>query len=193
MRRKVAVLLTAVCMLFTACSPSTAGGDRLARTTEEDQANDAAAANNTEEPSAENRADAAAADDTDKMFRISGIHETDARDMFRKFVGHITADEKEEASAMIRFPRKIVFSDREIEVQDAEQFLDYYDQVFTEDFKERLSRDLDGELFGNYMGVALGNGEVWLMSSEGTIRVETINNGGECSVLYPGEPGVQPE
>ena len=31
------------------------------------------------------------------------------------------------------------------------------------------------------------------MSSEGTIRVETINNGGECSVLYPGEPGVQPE
>lgn len=49
-------------MLFTACSPSTAGGDRLARTTEQDQANDTAAANNTEEPSAENRADAAAAD-----------------------------------------------------------------------------------------------------------------------------------
>ena len=93
----------------------------------------------------------------DKMYEITGIRETDARAFLKKFVGHVKAGEKAEASRMIAFPRKVILPDQEVTVESPEAFLTYYDEIFTEDFKERLSQFMDEDsIWWNYRGVAVG-------------------------------------
>ena len=128
----------------------------------------------------------------DKMYEITGIRETDARAFLKKFVGHVKAGEKAEASRMIAFPRKVILPDQEVTVESPEAFLTYYDEIFTEDFKERLSQFMDEDsIWWNYRGVAVGNGEIWLNESDGVLWIVTLNSAEERTVLYPGETGIQ--
>ena len=130
--------------------------------------------------------------DEDKMYEITGIRETDARAFLKKFVGHVKAGEKAEASRMITFPRKVILPDQEVTVESPEAFLTYYDEIFTEDFKERLSQFMDEDsIWWNYRGVAVGNGEIWLNESDGALRIVTLNSAEDRTVLYPGETGIQ--
>ena len=128
----------------------------------------------------------------DKMYEITGIRETDARAFLKKFVGHVKAGEKAEASRMIAFPRKVILPDQEVTVESPEAFLTYYDEIFTEDFKERLSQFMDEDsIWWNYRGVAVGNGEIWLNESDGALWIVTLNSAEDRTVLYPGETGIQ--
>ena len=73
-----------------------------------------------------------------------------------------------------------------------EAFLTYYDEIFTEDFKERLSQFMDEDsIWWNYRGVAVGNGEIWLNESDGALWIVTLNSAEDRTVLYPGETGIQ--
>ena len=128
----------------------------------------------------------------DKMYEITGIRETDARAFLKKFVGHVKAGEKAEASRMIAFPRKVILPDQEVTVESPEAFLTYYDEIFTEYFKERLSQFMDEDsIWWNYRGVAVGNGEIWLNESDGALWIVTLNSAEDRTVLYPGETGIQ--
>ena len=128
----------------------------------------------------------------DKMYEITGIRETDARAFLKKFVGHVKAGEKAEASRMIAFPRKVILPDQEVTVESPEAFLTYYDEIFTEDFKERLSQFMaEDSIWWNYRGVAVGNGEIWLNESDGALWIVTLNSAEDRTVLYPGETGIQ--
>ena len=128
----------------------------------------------------------------DKMYEITGIRETDARAFLKKFVGHVKAGEKAEASRMIAFPRKVILPDQEVTVESPEAFLTYYDEIFTEDFKERLSQFMaEDSIWWNYRGVAMGNGEIWLNESDGALWIVTLNSAEDRTVLYPGETGIQ--
>ena len=128
----------------------------------------------------------------DKMYEITGIRETDARAFLKKFVGHVKAGEKAEASRMIAFPRKVILPDQEVTVESPEAFLTYYDEIFTEDFKERLSQFMDEDsIWWKYRGVAVGNGEIWLNESDGALWIVTLNSAEDRTVLYPGETGIQ--
>ena len=121
----------------------------------------------------------------DKMYEITGIRETDARAFLKKFVGHVKAGEK-------AFPRKVILPDQEVTVESPEAFLTYYDEIFTEDFKERLSQFMDEDsIWWNYRGVAVGNGEIWLNESDGALWIVTLNSAEDRTVLYPGETGIQ--
>ena len=128
----------------------------------------------------------------DKMYEITGIRETDARAFLKKFVGHVKAGEKAEASRMIAFPRKVILPDQEVTVESPEAFLTYYDEICTEDFKERLIQFMDEDsIWWNYRGVAVGNGEIWLNESDGALWIVTLNSAEDRTVLYPGETGIQ--
>ena len=73
-----------------------------------------------------------------------------------------------------------------------EAFLTYYDEIFTEDFKERLSQFMaEDSIWWNYRGVAVGNGEIWLNESDGALWIVTLNSAEDRTVLYPGETGIQ--
>ncbi len=130
--------------------------------------------------------------ESDEMFSVSGIGKEEADTFIKTFVSHLEAGEKKEAAEMILYPRKVTVPDGDLIVHNADEFLDYYDDIFTDDFIELLKEDSKKELNFNYQGVWIGNGELWVMKSENQMYVNSIFNGEDRSVKYEGEPGVQP-
>ncbi|PNV62928.1 hypothetical protein C0033_05170 [Clostridium sp. chh4-2] len=130
--------------------------------------------------------------ESDEMFSVSGIGKEEADTFIKTFVSHLEAEEKKEAAEMILYPRKVTVPDGDLIVHNADEFLDYYDDIFTDDFIELLKEDSKKELNFNYQGVWIGNGELWVMKSENRMYVNSIFNGEDRSVKYEGEPGVQP-
>lgn len=130
--------------------------------------------------------------ESDEMFSVSGIRKEEADTFIKTFVSHLEAGEKKEAAEMILYPRKVTVPDGDLIVHNADEFLDYYDDIFTDDFIELLKEDSKKELNFNYQGVWIGNGELWVMKSENQMYVNSIFNGEDRSVKYEGEPGVQP-
>lgn len=128
----------------------------------------------------------------DPMYEITGIRERDARAFLETFLAHVNAGEKEAAAKMILYPKKVFFPGKEVTVSSAEELLPYYDEIFTEEYKKRINDAMGDDLFWNYMGVMLGNGEIWLQETDGVLGISAVNSGEDRGAVYPGESGVQP-
>ncbi|MBT9775022.1 hypothetical protein GPL15_00675 [Clostridium sp. MCC353] len=128
----------------------------------------------------------------DPMYAVSGIGKKEADSFIQTLVSRLEAGEKAEAAKMIYYPRKVTVPDGDLIVDNAEEFMDYYDDIFTEDFIEKLKEDSKKELNYNYQGVWIGDGELWVMSVDDKLYVNSIFNADDRSVKYEGEPGVQP-
>ena len=130
----------------------------------------------------------------DQMYEITGIREEEAKAFLKKFAAHVKAGEKKEASRMIAFPKKVVLPDKQVTVQSPEEFLAYYDEIFTADYRERIGQLMaEDDVWWSYRGVAVGNGEVWLNERDGTLWIEALNNGEDRAVQYPENTGIQAE
>ena len=130
----------------------------------------------------------------DQMYEITGIREEEAKAFLKKFAAHVKAGEKKEASRMIAFPKKVVLPDKQVTVQSSEEFLAYYDEIFTADYRERIGQLMaEDDVWWSYRGVAVGNGEVWLNERDGTLWIEALNNGEDRAVQYPENTGIQAE
>lgn len=128
------------------------------------------------------------------MYEITGIREEEAKAFLKKFAAHVKTGEKEEASRMIAFPKKVILPDKQVTVQSPEEFLAYYDEIFTEDYKERIGQLMvEDDVWWSYRGVAVGNGEVWLNERDGILWIEALNNGEDRAVQYPENTGIQAE
>jgi hypothetical protein len=47
-------------------------------------------------------------------------------------------------------------------LKNKNQFLAQYDKIFTTVFKSTLNKTFSHNLFNNYQGVMIGNGEIWI-------------------------------
>ena len=88
----------------------------------------------------------------------------------------------------------MVLPDKQVTVQSPEEFLAYYDEIFTADYRERIGQLMaEDDVWWSYRGVAVGNGEVWLNERDGTLWIEALNNGEDRAVQYPENTGIQAE
>lgn len=129
----------------------------------------------------------------DEMYEMTGIKKEEARAFLETWVEHIKDGEKEEVSSVIAFPKKVILPNQEVIVQNAEEFAVYYDEIFTEAYKEDLYRFLEEDsVWWNYRGVALGDGEVWLNKRDGTLMIDALNSAEDRGVIDTEHTGVQP-
>lgn len=128
-------------------------------------------------------------DDVD-MYEVLGINSDEASAYMHEFISNVLNDEREEASEMIRFPRKVITPEKTVIINSPEDFLSYYDEIFTEDFIEQLRLIIDQELICNYMGVWIGDGEVWMKKYGTRLYIESIGLAPDRAVRSPGESGA---
>lgn len=87
------------------------------------------------------------------------------------------ADNRDSIAASIKYPL-IGRSD----ITSSAQFLKEYDKIFTPKIKELLKDQNIGELYKNFTGVKIGNGEMWIANISETdnepeiYKITTINN-----------------
>jgi hypothetical protein len=77
----------------------------------------------------------------------------------------IRDEDRESVADCMRYPLRVNESSGSREISNREELLLRYDSIFTEDYVQAILRHVPHNMFVNYQGVMLGNGEVWFCSN----------------------------
>ena len=80
------------------------------------------------------------------------------------FAEAVQKDDKEVLAGMMDYPFSVNEDEGYRKIKDAQEFLDAYESIVTEEMRTRIEEALQQNLFINYQGVMFGN--VWFYSTE---------------------------
>ena len=101
---------------------------------------------------------------------VAGIKNVYALKIFIKDLQYMVAnDNREEISKLIRYPLNST-------VKTQSDFLTNYNKIITPKIKDALAKANLKQLFRNYKGVMIGNGEVWIAQEGKDFKIIAINN-----------------
>jgi hypothetical protein len=112
-------------------------------------------------------------------YEVTGIQDAAAAE---KFFGDLQAavakDDRSKVASMINYPLFVQISGRKVKLQKSADVLKQYDVVFNHRVKEAVAQQKVEELFVNWQGVMIGNGEIWFnqLSNSKKVRITAINN-----------------
>lgn len=170
------ILITVIMFAVTACSSftepqpaadsaSSAGQEQTEAEEEAGQPDEQAEAGN----------DAAASDpEEDPMYQVNGIREAEAGEFAEQAALLAAEDRREELAAVIQYPVVLKADGTEKTLNNPEEFLEYYDTVFTEEFIQKLSELSAQPLNYRYDGTFLGNGELWMTLVDGELKILSL-------------------
>lgn len=132
--------------------------------------------------------------DAEAFFMQSGMSKEEAAAFVSTFLEAVKADNRETVAGMIRYPRQVKTPAGEAQVAGAEEFLAYYDDIFTQDFRKKLEETPATDLFCKDGLIGLGDGSVWFYPAtvEDDMSVTSVNVSADRYVRYGGPSGVQP-
>ena len=90
---------------------------------------------------------------------------------------YVTENNKTGLADLISYPIKVNINGSKESISNKEEFEQKYDDIMKAEFKEKIKNCYTKYLFSNYMGIMLGNGEIWFgnLNNNG-LRVYAINN-----------------
>lgn len=134
----------------------------------------------------------------DAMYQVNGIRQADAQAFAENFVNLAAADDREAVASMIRYPRTLTVDGTEYTLENAEDFLEHYDEILSVDFVKTLESLLSQPLSYRYDGTFLGSGELWMSNAGGELLVESLFPSDAVQMKPAGdltvgvEPGANP-
>ena len=132
--------------------------------------------------------------DAEAFFNQSGMSKEEAAAFVSTFLEAVKADNREAVAGMIRYPRQVKTPAGEAQVAGAEEFLAYYDEIFTPDFRKKLEETPATDLFCKDGLIGLGDGSVWFYPAtvEDDMSITSVNVSADRYVRYGGPSSVQP-
>ncbi len=101
---------------------------------------------------------------------IAGITRVHELKIFVKDLQYLVAnDNKEQVSKLIRYPLNST-------IKTEADFLADYNNIITPKVKDALAKANLRQLFRNYKGVMIGNGEIWIVQEGKDFKIIAINN-----------------
>lgn len=109
---------------------------------------------------------------------VTSSSTTEVEQFAKKIKKYIIEDNKSDLANLIDYPINVTINDVKVRIHSAKEFEQNYNNIITPDFKERVSKAYTRYLNSNYMGIMLGNGEIWfgdVIGKEG-LHIFAINN-----------------
>ena len=97
-----------------------------------------------------------------------------------KFKKAVISKDKDIVASMIKYPVEANFQDKKVIISNAKEFIKLYDDVFNGDLVNKIASFPTSNMFANYQGVMLGNGEVWFGRDGNNIKIVAV---GACRRL----------
>ena len=112
---------------------------------------------------------------------VSAQNETDeTAEFMQKVKNAIAENDKEWLANHIRYPLNTTLNGEEkITVENKQQLIDNFEQIFYPAYKEQIEKHSLSDLFSNWQGTMLGNGEIWIDEN----IIIAINNNSEIIKL----------
>lgn len=97
-------------------------------------------------------------------------------EFFEELKKAVAENDKEAVASMVDYPFQARIDGKAVTIRDTAHFVADYDKVFTANVEEAISNQTYPDLFANWQGVMIGNGEVWFsgICSDETCEQETI-------------------
>ena len=127
----------------------------------------------------------------------TGVEEAVAQEFFREFIWAMEEDHRLEVSELIAWPRTVHTQEGSVLVENAEDFLPYYEDIFTEGLLEDIHENQydheRADLIPHNGMIGGADGAIWFALLENDrIAVLTVQNPEGNSICYDGPSGVQP-
>jgi hypothetical protein len=97
---------------------------------------------------------------------------------FEKLKKAVAENDKEAVASMVEYPFKARINGKAVTLRDAAHFAADYDKVFTAKVKEAVSNQTYPNLFANWQGVMIGDGEVWFsgIGDNNMVKIIAVND-----------------
>lgn len=113
----------------------------------------------------------------ESRYPLTSANTKDIEEFANKIKLYVTENNKTGLADLIAYPIKAVINGSKVSINNKKEFEQKYDDIINAEFKEKINTCYTKYLFSNYMGVMLGNGEIWFESlNDNGLRVYAINN-----------------
>lgn len=112
-------------------------------------------------------------------YEVAGIdNAAAAENFFAELRRAVAEDERAKVAAMIAYPIFVSIAGRRIRLRRQADLLRRYNLVFNRRVREALARQQVSELFVNWQGVMIGDGEIWFnqMPNSRDFKITAVNN-----------------
>jgi hypothetical protein len=82
-----------------------------------------------------------------------------------KFKEAVIEEERGKVASMIKYPIEATFKDKTVIINNVGEFLKLYDKILDKDLVVKISEFDTHNMWVNYQGVMLGDGDVWFGTS----------------------------
>jgi hypothetical protein len=114
----------------------------------------------------------------DERLAVAGFEDPQAlKDFLMDIQAAAIAQDRPAIAALVHYPFTTYDSGEPLKTYDtAEELLNDFDQVITPAVIKAMAEASYDDLFVNYQGVMLGNGQVWLQPFDEGIKIRAINS-----------------
>ena len=128
----------------------------------------------------------------------TGIQEAVAQNFYCGFIRAVEEDRREDVATMIAWPRTVFTQEGSVLVENWEDFLPYYDDVFTEDLLEAIHENQydheRADLICHDGMIGGAGGDIWFaLLEDDRMAVLTVQNPEGNSIRYDGPAGITAE
>ncbi|MEK7431960.1 MAG: hypothetical protein AABZ74_02415, partial [Cyanobacteriota bacterium] len=109
--------------------------------------------------------------------------DNDVEIFMKKVKKSIIEDDKEWISNHISYPIKTkIDTKKTIIIKSKKELINNFNKIFNKEFKEQIKSFCSCNLFHNYQGVMLGNGQIWIENKPNStntkydFQIKAINN-----------------
>jgi len=112
---------------------------------------------------------------------VDNKSDQDVGNFVSKIQNYIVNNNKVQLAEEIRYPINVKINGNVIKIQDKDDLIKNYDQIFRVDYKQVISNLPTKYLFVNFQGIMFGDGEIWINDvidpgSNSKLMVIAINN-----------------
>lgn len=125
-------------------------------------------------------------------FAVAGVEYEQVRSFLEALQAGIRTDDAAAVAALVEYPLRVNYGSKQTRWLNGEQVIQGFSDIFTPDIKQAVLNQRFEDLFANWRGVKIGNGELWLagICDRGSppntcqnlrVRLHAINKGGPYS------------
>lgn len=109
-------------------------------------------------------------------YEVAGIDDPAAfHTFFIKLQQAVAKNDKKAVASMISYPLNVNTNGKTYKFQTPARFIAKYDSIMTPEVKRTLGYAIEEDLFANWQGVMVGNGQLWISQFDGKIAVYAVN------------------
>jgi len=112
---------------------------------------------------------------TNGVFENAGINSDEQVYMFVREI-KANLNNKKTLSEMVSYPISVNIEGSKMDIEDEQAFIEYFDQIFNNNVVTAVKESKYEDLFSNYQGIMIGNGEIWIASLDNELKIFAINN-----------------